>query len=65
MALALGYVMACHRLALVFLLSPHLPLKCKENLHLKISSAEYSCKTYFCIQANSMDPDQTAPREAI
>ena len=22
-------------------------------------------QTYFCTQANSMDPDQTAPREAI
>ena len=22
-------------------------------------------KTYFCIQANSVDPDQTAPREAV
>ena len=22
-------------------------------------------QTYFCIQANSVDPDQTAPREAV
>ena len=31
-----------------------------------MSSAEYSCKlyqTYICIQANSVDPDQTAPKE--
>ena len=29
-----------------------------------LSSAEYSCKLFkpiFCIQANSVDPDQTAP----
>ena len=33
-----------------------------------MSSAEYSCKlyqTYFCIQANSVDPDQTAPKGAV
>ena len=33
-----------------------------------LSSAEYSCKLYkpiFCIQANSVDPDQTAPRGAV
>ena len=31
-----------------------------------MSSAEYSCKllkAIFCIPANSVDPDQTAPRE--
>ena len=22
-------------------------------------------QTYFCIQANSVDPDQTAPKEAV
>ena len=30
--------------------------------------AEYSCKLFkpiFCIQANSVDPDQTAPKEAV
>ena len=33
-----------------------------------MSSAEYSCKlfqTQYCIQANRVDPDQTAPRGAI
>ena len=33
-----------------------------------MSSAEYSgklFKPYFCIQANSVDPDQTAPRGAV
>ena len=34
-----------------------------------MSSAEYSCrlfkKKYFCIQANSVDPDQTAPKGAV
>ena len=33
-------------------------------VHLFMSSAEYSCKLFkpiFCIQANSVDPDQTAP----
>ena len=31
-----------------------------------MSSAEYSCKLFkpiFCIPANSVDPDQTAPKE--
>ena len=31
-------------------------------------SAEYSCKLFkpiFCIQENSVDPDQTAPRGAV
>ena len=33
-----------------------------------MSSAEYSCKLFkpiFCIQANSVDPDQTAPKGAV
>ena len=33
-----------------------------------MSSAEYSCKllkAIFCIQANSVDPDQTAPKGAV
>ena len=33
-----------------------------------MSSAEYflqTFQTYFCIQANSVDPDQTAPRGAV
>ena len=32
-----------------------------------MSSAEYSCRlqTYFCIQSNSVDPDQTAPKGAV
>ena len=48
-----------------------LTLKCQEKLHLKmlsVSSAEYSCncfQTYFCIQVNNVDPDQTAPRGAV
>ena len=48
------------------------PLKCQENLHLKMSSVYVVCwiflqvfQTYFCIQANSVDPDQTAPRGAV
>ena len=48
------------------------PLKCQENLHLKMSSVYAVCwiflqsfQTYFCIQANSVDPDQTAPRGAV
>ena len=49
-----------------------LPLKCQENLHLKISSVYVVCwiflqtfQSYFCIQANSVDPDQTAPKGAV
>ena len=41
---------------------------CIWKYRLFMSSAEYSCKlflrtfqAYFCIQANSVDPDQTAP----
>ena len=33
-----------------------------------MSSAEYSCKllkAIFCIAANSVDPDQTAPKGAV
>ena len=33
-----------------------------------MSSAEYSCKllkAIFCIPANSVDPDQTAPKGAV
>ena len=48
------------------------PLKRQENLHLKMSSVYVVCwiilqtfQTYFCIQANSVDPDQTAPRGAV
>ena len=43
-------------------------LKRQENLHLKMSSAYVVCltfKTYFRIQANSVDPDQTAPKGAV
>ena len=43
------------------------PLKHQEKLHLKMSSVYVVCwiflqtfQTYFCIPANSMDPDQTA-----
>ena len=43
------------------------PWKCQENLCLKMSSVYVLCwiflqtfQTYFCIQANSVDPDQTA-----
>ena len=45
------------------------PLKRQENLHLKMLSVYVVCwiflqtfQTYFCIQAKSVDPDQTAPR---
>ena len=45
------------------------PLKCQENLHLKMSSVYVLCwiflqtfQTYFCIQANNVNPDQTAPK---
>ena len=48
------------------------PLKCQENLHLKMSSVYVvywiflqSFQIYFCIQANSVHPDQTAPRGAV
>ena len=44
----------------------------KEKLHLKMSSVYVLCliflqtfQTYFCIQANSVDPDQTAPKGAV
>ena len=47
-------------------------LKCQENLHLKMLSVTVVCRiflqtfqTNFCIQANSVDPDQTAPRGAV
>ena len=44
-------------------------LKRQEKLHLKMSSVYVVCwiflQTYFCIQANSVDPDQTAPKEAV
>ena len=43
-----------------------------ENLYLKMLSVYVVCwiflqtfQTYFCIQANSVDPDQTAPRGAV
>ena len=46
-------------------------LKCQENLHLKMLSAYVICwvflqtfQTYFCIQASSVDTDQTAPKGA-
>ena len=49
-----------------------LPLKRQEELHLKMSSVYVVCwiflqtfQTYFCIQANSVDPDQTAPKGAV
>ena len=49
-----------------------LTLKCQENLHLKMSSIYVVCwiflqifQTSFCIQANSVDPYQTAPRGAV
>ena len=49
-----------------------LTLKTPRNLHLKMSSVYVVCliflqtfQTYFCIQANSVDPDQTAPRGAV
>ena len=42
-------------------------LKCQENLHLKRTSVYVICwiflqtfQTYFCIQANSVDPDQSS-----
>ena len=42
------------------------------KLHLKMSSVYVMCwiflhsfQTYFCIKANSVDPDQTAPRWAV
>ena len=45
---------------------------CQENLHLKMLSVYVLCwiflqtfQTYFCIQANSLDPDQTAPGGAV
>ena len=48
------------------------PLKCQENLHLKMSSVYVVCwiflqtfQTYFCILANSVDPDQTDTRGAV
>ena len=43
-----------------------------EKLHLKMASAEVVCclemltlRTNLCIQINSVDPDQTAPRRAV
>ena len=43
-----------------------------ENLHLKMLSVYVICwivlqtlQTYFCIHANSVDPDQTAPSGAV
>ena len=49
-----------------------LTLKRQEKLHLKMLSVYVvyciflqTFKTYFCIQANSVDPDQTAPRGAV
>ena len=43
-----------------------------KQLHLKMSSVYVVCwiflqtfQTYFCIQANSVDPDQTAPKGAV
>ena len=51
---------------------PYKPLKCQENLHLKMLSVCVVCwiflqtfQTYFCIQANSVDSDQTAPLGAV
>ena len=48
------------------------PVKRQENLHLKMPSVYVVCwiflltfQTYFCMQANSVDPDQTAPRGAV
>ena len=48
------------------------PLKRQENLHLKMSSVYVVCwiflqtfQTYLCIQANSVDPYQTAPKGAV
>ena len=48
------------------------PLKCHENLHQEMSSVYFICwiflqtfQTYFCIQANTVDPDQTAPRGVV
>ena len=48
------------------------PLKRQEQLHMKMSSVYVICwiflqtfQTYFCIQANSVDPDQTAPKGAV
>ena len=48
------------------------PLKSQEKLHLIMLSVYVVCwiflqtfQTYFCIQANSVDPDQTAPRGAV
>ena len=47
-------------------------LKCQENLHLKMSSVFVVCwiflqtfQTYFCMQANNVDLDQTAPKGAV
>ena len=45
-------------------LSLKMPRKPASENVVSLSSAEYSCKlfqTYFCIQANSVDPDQTVP----
>ena len=46
--------------------------RCQENLHLKILSVYVvswiflqTFQTYFCMQANSVDPDQTAPKGAV
>ena len=48
------------------------PLKRQEKMHLKMSSVYVVCwiflqtfQTYFGIQANSVDPDQTAPKGAV
>ena len=48
------------------------PLKPKKKMHLKMSSAEVVCCKYLpnitdelSIEANSMDPDQTAPIGAV
>ena len=53
--------MRCHRMVSDYSICPY--------LHLKMSSVCIFCwiflqtfQTYFCIQANSVDPDQTAPR---
>ena len=49
-----------------------LTLKRQEKLHLKMSSVYVVCwiflqtsQSYFCIPANSVDPDQTAPKGAV
>ena len=48
------------------------PYDAKKKLHLKMLSIYVVCwiflqtfQNYFCLQANSMDPHQTAPRAAV